>query len=142
MRSEKGVTILTLTTYVVVMTVVIAITARISTFLFNNTGDIDAVDAITQYNNFNNYFTQEVNTPNIRIIECQKNYIVFDNGVQYTFNNENKGIYRDRVKICSDVLDCVFEQGMNENGKTTIKVTLKIENDKDEYREPIVYVLK
>lgn len=142
MKSEKGITILSLTVYVVVMTVVIAVTARVSTFLFKNMDQTEKVDALTQYTTFSSYFTEEVNTPNIKILECEENYVAFDNGVQYSYNAENKGIYRGQVKICSDIEKCTFEQGVNKNGYATIKVTVKALNDEVENREPIVYTLK
>ena len=142
MKSEKGITILSLTVYVVVMTIVIAVTARVSTFLFKNVDQTEKVDALTQYTTFSSYFTEEVNTPNIKILECEENYVAFDNGVQYSYNAENKGIYRGQVKICSDIEKCTFEQGVNQNGYATIKVTVKALNDEVENREPIVYTLK
>ena len=57
---------------------------------------------------FNTYFSEEVNTPGIKILECTNDYVVFSNGVQYSFIEENRGIYRNKVKICWNIDKCNF----------------------------------
>lgn len=141
MKSQKGVTLISLTIYIIAMTIVIALLTRLTMFFYSNTTDISDIDPITEYTTFNSHFSEEVNTPNIKILECGTDYIVFDNGSQYTFVSENSGIYRNKAKICKDVVACSFEQGENENGKTTVKVTIKVKNDTTN-RQPIVYTLK
>ncbi len=141
MKSQKGVTLISLTIYVIAMTIVIAVLARLTMFFYSNTTDIKDIDPITEYTTFNSHFSEEVNTPNIKILECGADYIVFDNGAQYTFVSENSGIYRNKAKICRDIVACSFEQGTNEKGKATVTVTIKAKNDTTN-RQPIVYTLK
>ncbi len=141
MKSQKGVTLISLTIYIIAMTIVIAVLSRVTMFFYNNTTDIRDIDPITEYTTFNSHFSEEVNTPNIKILECGTDYIVFDNGSQYTFVSENSAIYRNKAKICKDIIQCSFEEGKNENGKTTVKVTIKVKNDTTN-RQPIVYTLK
>ncbi len=141
MKSQKGVTLISLTIYVIAMTIVIAVIARLSTFFYSNTTDIKDIEPITEYTTFNSHFSEEVNTPNMKVLECGEDYIVFDNGVQYTFVGENEGIYRNKAKICRNIVACKFEQGTNENGKTTVTVTIRVKNDNTN-RQPIVYTLK
>ncbi len=141
MKSQKGVTLISLTIYIIAMTIVIAVVSRLTMFFYSNTTDIRDVDPITEYTTFNTHFSEEANTQNIKILECGTDYIVFDNGVQYTFVSENSGIYRNKAKICKDIVACSFEQGTNDNGKTTVKVTIKAKNDTTN-RQPIVYTLK
>lgn len=142
MKSQKGITLISLTIYVIGMTIVIGILATLSTFFYTNTTDIKDIDPITEYTTFNNHFSEEVNIPDIKILESGDDYVVFDNGTQYTFVQENNGIYKNKVKICQNIELCKFEQGLNDNGKTTIKVTMKIKNDTMTNRQPIVYTLK
>ena len=35
-------------------------------------------------------------------------YIIFNNNVQYTFLEENRGVYRNKIKIARNVSDCEF----------------------------------
>lgn len=147
MKSEKGITLISVTIYVIVITVVIGVLAIITTFFYKNTTDIYDINPLTEYTRFNSYFTEEINREDIRVLECGTleegncNYIVFNNGVQYTFVPENKGIYRNKVKICNNITNCSFEKGTNSNGRTTVMVNIKAEND-DTNKQPITYTLK
>lgn len=136
MKSQKGVTLVSLTVYVIVMAIVIGILATITTFFYKNVNDVNAeIDPIAEYTTFNSYFSDEINHPNIKIVKCMtntnnstvnsagnsQNYIVFSNGVQYTYVPENKGIYRNEVKIGRNIDICTFEEKI-ENGKSIIMV--------------------
>lgn len=146
MKSEKGITLISLTVYIIAMSIVVAVVATISKYFYTNTKSLsENIDPITEYTKFNSFFTDEVNHENIKVLECKteyenpedtntqvnNSYIVFDNGIQYTFIKENKGIYRNKTKICSDVNKCVFEYGIS-NGKYIVKVKMKIQNKEKE----------
>lgn len=139
MKSQKGVTLISLTVYIIVMVIVVAIVSVISTYFYKN---IDAVankiNPMTEYTKFNSFFSDEVNHKNIKVLECKGNYMVFDNGIQYTFIAENRGIYRNKVKIAEDVENCTFEYRIK-NGKNVVAVNLKIGTADTKYVE---YTLK
>ena len=117
MKMQKGVTLVSLTIYIIVMTIVISVISMISTYFFKNTKNIlKDIEPITE----------EVNRSNSKILACDEHYVVFDDGVQYTFVPENKGVYRNQVKICRGVENCKFERTIK-NGKDVITVTLKME---------------
>ncbi len=138
MKNEKGVTLISLTVYVIVMALVVGVLAIITTFFYKNTIDIKDIDPITEYTTFNTFITDEANHSNIKVLECKDNYIVFDNGVQYTFIAANKGIYRNKVKICSGIEKCSFETGI-EGGNDVIKVVFKAQGQS---KKNITYTLK
>lgn len=128
MKAQKGVTLISLTIYIIAMVIVVAIVSVISSYFYSNiNGTSDTIDPLTEYTKFNSFFTDEVNHSNIKVLECGENgdYIVFDNGVQYTFVPENKGIYRNKVKICKEVESCNFEYKI-QNGKDVVVVNLTI----------------
>ena len=57
MKSEKGITLVTLTVYLIAMTMVVAIVAVISRYFYTNTKTIgESVDYITEYTQFNSFF--------------------------------------------------------------------------------------
>lgn len=127
MKNQKGVTLISLTIYIIAMTIVIAVIAVISNYFYNNAHSLsDTINPISEYTKFNSFFSNEVNHNNIKILECNENYVVFDNGVQYRYLSENKGIYRDQVKIARDVKSCKFERKIK-NGKDVVTVTIEIE---------------
>lgn len=130
MKSQKGVTLVSLTVYVIVMAIIVGILSTITTFFYKNVNDTNAeIDPLTEYTTFNSYFSDEVNHANIKIVKCsndsnesnEQKYILFSNGVQYTYVPENKGIYRNEVKIGRNIDICTFEEKI-ENGKTIIMV--------------------
>ena len=132
MKSQKGVTLISLTIFVIVMAIVIGVMAIITTFFYKNIKDVNVdIDPITEYTTFNSYFSDEVNKNNIQVVKCDsqkdeegniiQNYILFSNGVQYTFIPNNKGIYKDKVKICRNIENCEFSETI-ENGKSTVTV--------------------
>ena len=139
MKSEKGVTLVSLIVYVIVMTIAVAIVALVSSYFYSNI-DVNntSLEPLTEYTRFNSFFTDEMNRQTIRVLECKDNYIVFDNEVQYTYIPENKGIYRNKVKICRGVEECKFEYKI-ENGKNVIILNIKIG---DETVKTTKYTLK
>ena len=122
MKSQKGITLISLTIYVIVMIAVVGIIAVVTGAFMKSLKDANFYnDPIAEYTAFNSYFSEEVNHPGIKILECKEDYIVFDNNVQYSFIAENKGIYRNKVKICWDIDSCTFSEGI-ENGKSVVTV--------------------
>ena len=127
MKSEKGITLISLTIYVIAMAIVVGVIAIISTFFYSNMEDTDnIVSPMTEYTKFNSFFSDEVNHEGIEVVSCGttdngQNYIVFSNEVQYTYISENKAIYRNKVKIAKEIDDCEFATGTN-NGKRVVRV--------------------
>lgn len=132
MKQEKGITLISLTIYIITMAIVIAVLAIITTFFYKNMSDAGKdMDPITEYTTFNSYFSEEINHNNIKVLECSsnngQNYIVFSNQVQYTYVPENKAIYRNQVKICRNIDNCAFLETI-EDGRSVIQVTFKAGN--------------
>lgn len=131
MRTQRGVTLTSLVIYIIGMVMIISIVSVLTTYFYKNIKNVGAdINPIAEYTKFNSYFTNETNTENIKILEVSnegnQHYIVFDNGTQYTFVPENKGIYRNNVKVCQGVTACIFTTGL-ENGNDTVKVKMMIE---------------
>lgn len=135
MKSQKGITLISVTIYVVVLAIVIGIMSVVSTYFFKNINNIENIDPLTQYTKFNSYFSEETNTQNIKVLDCKieesgNSYIVFDNGVQYSFIKNNKGIYRNRAKICRNIDNCTFSS-IIKNGKNVIVVEFESGDKKE-----------
>ena len=127
MKSEKGITLISLTIYVIAMAIVIGVIAIISAFFYSNMEDTDnIVSPMAEYTKFNSFFSDEVNHEGIEVVSCgttdnRQNYIVFSNEVQYTYIEANRAIYRNKVKIAKEIDDCTFTTGTN-NGKRVVRV--------------------
>ena len=130
MKSEKGITLISLTIYVITMAIVVGVIAIISTFFYSNMEDTDnIVSPMTEYTKFNSFFSDEINHEGIEVVSCgttgttdnRQNYIVFSNEVQYTYIEANRAIYRNKVKIAKEIDNCEFDIDTN-NGKRVVKV--------------------
>lgn len=125
-KSQKGVTLVSLTIYIIVMVIVVAITSVISSYFFSNMNRATAtINPLTEYTKFDSFFSEEVNHERLKVLACEENYIVFDNGVQYSFIPENKSVYRNMVKVCDEVESCSFQNQIM-NGKNTVIVNIQI----------------
>ena len=152
MKSQKGITLISLTIYIIVMLIVVAIVSVVSGYFYKNINAVSStINPMTEYTKFTSFFTDEANHENIKVLACktkyrdnqeakgvENSYIAFDNGVQYTFIADNKGIYRNKVKITQNVENCKFTEVIK-NGKNAVEVKLKIENANEKI---VTYTLK
>lgn len=137
MKNERGITLISLTIYLIAFTVIISLMATFSAFFYKNISNaIDKIDPIIESSRFIAYFTDDVNRQNIKVLECDNIvgaegiegcYIVFSNGVQYTYLKDNNGIYKNKAKICRKVKECSFDTS---DDKTKVTVNLEIEGGK------------
>ena len=138
MKSEKGVTLISVIIYVIAMLIIIAVITVLTSYFYTNV-DINSAseDLNQQYTKFNSYFTEEVNRKGNKILEIgetenneeegPQKYIIFSSGNQYTYIPANKGIYMNTVKIAENITDCTFEKN-DADGKTKITVTINGNN--------------
>lgn len=129
MKSQKGITLISLTIYIIVMVIVVTVVALISNYMFKNMNSVsEAIDPLTEYIRFNSFFTDEVNTSGIKILDCQDDYILFNNNVQYTFVEANEAIYLNKAKIAKNVTNCTFSVSEND-GKKQINVQITLDDN-------------
>ena len=137
MKSERGVTVISVTVYIITMLLAVTIIGILTGFFYKNIDVSSNADDINkQYTKFNAYFTEEVNIVGNTIVEMQVKdegtenelaFIVFSSGNQYTFIKQNKGIYIGNTKIATNIEECKFKKQEN-NGKTTITVRITADN--------------
>ncbi len=137
MKSERGVTTISVTIYIIAMLLAVTIIGMLTGFFYKNVDISSNTDDINkQYTKFNAYFTEEVNISGNTVVEMQVkdegtenelSFIVFSSGNQYTFIKQNKGIYFGHTKIATNIEEFKFEKQEN-NGKTTITVKIVAEN--------------
>jgi len=131
MRTEKGITMISLVVYVAVMTVVIGVMSSIITNFYQNTDAVqENIQEIVEFSKFNNYFLKEVKTIDNKVdhISTDNNYILFTSGNSFSISNDE--IYYNNIKICDNVQSMQISLGKNGNGinKSIINVTLIFES--------------
>ena len=123
MKSQKGITLISLTIYVIVMVILVAVITTLTTYFYKNVDTSSKQDDINkQYTKFLSYFSEEINRENNEIVEISedKTYVIFSSGNQYTFVGDNHGIYQGLIKIASNIESCEFIQ--NSENKFTVKI--------------------
>lgn len=134
MKSEKGITLLSLIIYIITLTLVIAMLASVSDMFFLNTKYItESGKYISEFNKFNMYFIEDVKN-NRSTYKISDSEIIFEDGTIYTYKESpDNSIYRNKVKICSNISYCQFTQTekIEENiTKYLIQVKMIIESSK------------
>ena len=129
MKSEKGITLISVIIYVIAMIIVIAIITTLTGYFYNNINiSTESQNINKQYTKFNSFFLEEVNKSGNIIIESdtesENPYIIFSDKNQYTFIKQNKAIYLNQVKIATNIEECTFETKIK-NGKSIIIVKIK-----------------
>ena len=148
MRTEKGLTLIFVTIYIIVMLIIVSVITVLTSYFYKNV-NIQSInqDLNQQYTKFNSYFIKEVNKKGNKILDIQspiklgdkesddaqnntntQNYIIFSSGNQYTYIPKNEGIYMNKVKIAQNITGCVFTTNEEENGKITVTVIIQGEN--------------
>ncbi len=138
MKSERGVTLVSLIVYVIAMLITITIITVVTSYFYNNDIDVTA-QKYTYYGEFTNiegYFSEEANFTNNKIIEYKnintsdntstQAYLALSSGNQYTYVKTNKALYKNNVKIASGIENCIFgEEIKNGNSLLTISVAIQ-----------------
>lgn len=118
MRSNKGVTLTSITIYIVALSIVVAIITRISVYFYRNLESVSTnTTASAEYTKFNSYFTDEINIEENEVAECSTDgsgmpYIIFFKS-QNQYSYKNNAVYRNKVKIISNVDTCQISYDIN-----------------------------
>lgn len=134
MKNNKGITLTSLMIYVIGMLIIIALISTLTTFFYKNI-DVTAINdnTTTEYTKFSSNFLQEINQKDNRVIDAKTymeneekiSYIIFSTGNQYTYKSNNKSIYKNNIKICQNVEECIFSYNLKDS-QYTVNVELKV----------------
>lgn len=128
MKNQKGITLVSLSIYVIGITIIVGIVATVTSFFYSNTQSInDSASSIGEFNKFNLEMIRETKLDGNTVtrITDDQHRIVFSSGTVFTF--ANNGIYKNKVKICSNVTNCIFNKSMQEE-KEVITTLFEMDN--------------
>ena len=155
MKSQKGMTMISLILYVASFFIITTTIAGITTFFYNNVEILDtSIGSNSQYNKFNLYFlnqckkdgnelfawfdfeTSENNISRLdtanqsTITSGSKKFVTFKdlqgNKNSFIYDKTNEDLYYNYIKICEDVED--FKIKVDEStGKIVLKILIKID---------------
>ena len=125
MRSEKGVTLISLIIYIILLVLVLSILSIVSQYFFGNLNRItDMGKYLSGFNKFNMYFIEDIKN-NTEVYSASNNEIIFKDGTTYTF--ENHDIYRNKVKICENIYNVTFSKKDEEDSNSFTKKIVTVE---------------
>ena len=149
MKSQKGITMVSLILYVASFLVITATIAGITTFFYSNIEILDgSIASNSQYNKFNLYFLNEckkqdnkllawresesskdiVNLSNATTIEDK--FITFKDGQgnknSFIYNPSSNDLYYNSIKLCDQVDDFQIKVDQT-TGKSILKIFIKID---------------
>lgn len=129
MNNQKGVTLVSLVLYVIVMLIVLGVLSSILNNFYKNNGDMEeSTEEILRFNKFNTYFLKEVKTKDNKVDNINNNYILFKSGNSFSLSNGI--IYYNDIAICKDVKEFVIQKGKDGDGidEDVIYIKLSFEN--------------
>ncbi len=142
MKSQKGITLITLTIYIILMTMSIGILVKISSFFTSNINRMDLLGSnISQITKFNMYLLEDIKKSDIQISECGERLLILSDGTTYQYIGNS--IYRNKVKICKNISYVYFEWINKDNleEKQIIRMDFAVEGS-IKYTKKLEYVLK
>ena len=128
MRSEKGITMMSLIIYITSFVVIIGIVAGITSFFYGNTSLMtQELYSSSDYNKLNLYLVKESEQKGNKVKLSNGNNLEFSNGDKFTFDETNKLLYYNSICLCEDV------QGFKakteyDSGKEVIDVKIEFTN--------------
>lgn len=134
MKSEKGITLMSLAIYIIVVLIVMSILMTVRSSFQSNVKEISKEGTeSSEISKFNIYFLQEVKKQgnSIKSISESNDEISFTTGNKYIYK-ENKiylenEIDKTSIIIANDISKCEFNKKI-ENGKNIVSVTIQAKN--------------
>ena len=136
MKSQKGITMLSLVIYVASFLAVTGVIAIVTTFFYNNLKIINTdMGSSAYYNKLNLYLVEETKKPGNEIykydnsdISAGSKYITFNDSAnnKNTFVHQGSILYYNKIALCNNVSD--FKVKVDETtGKKIINVYVEID---------------
>lgn len=157
--NKKGITITTLTIYVIVATVIVGVLAFLNANFFSNIDDLtEKANIVSECMDFKSAFLRDIKSENdIKVTDYNNNMIRLSNNVKYEIRAmENSGtekkfaIYRNDAQIAKQIISHTtvdgetvkegpyFEYNVDNN---TITMAIKFSNGNNTYIEKGTYVV-
>lgn len=132
MRNQKGITLASLTIYIIIIMIAIITLTTITSYFQKNVKDFNTKSAYDiEFDKFNLYFVEEVKKTGNTVIEpteetSESTKIKFSLSNVYEFKEDNNAIYlNDSIKIAENIDECKF-LWKTENENQIISVYIKV----------------
>ena len=130
MKSQKGITLMSLIVYIIVVVVALTMLATITVSFRGAVNNVDEdAETIADYNRFNMYILKEVKKTENDIIDCTDTYVEFSTGAKYQYEENTIYLLENgkEIALVENITKCKFAKN-DENGKVSLQVDIKIGN--------------
>lgn len=128
MKNQKGITLVSLVVYVIVMIIVLGVLSAIINQFYKNNDSMEAdTEEILKFNKFNTYFLKEAKLKDNKVDNVSDNYILFSSGNSFSLSGD--AIYYNNIQICKGVKEFVVQQGKDGNGENENIVYIQLSFD-------------
>ena len=140
MRSNKGITMMSLIIYITSFLLVTGIVAGVTAFFYGNSSLMTAeLYSAADYNKLNLYLVKESEQENNRVKDIARNeaagdnnsdayYLEFTNGDRFTYDEDNKLLYFNYVCLCEDVQSFKVNPLEYTSGKEVLSIMVEFTN--------------
>lgn len=140
MKSQKGITAISLVVYVVSFSIIAVIVGTLTNYFYSNIQILDSsVSSSSEYNKFNLYMLNETkkkgNTVEVVSDDTAENdegnsiiFISSDGQTKNSFKKLGNILYYNKIKLCEDVNEFKIKSDKS-TGKATVTVLLTIGNN-------------
>lgn len=155
MKSNKGITLVSLLIYVIALSIVIGVIATFTRYFYRNTKDVTvSINASQKYTRVIQYITEDANDVNLNDVNVNTDNLSFymSDGRVHSYFWINKCIYyvewlsngekKTQIKLCNGVDDFSLEQDLetDEKCQSKSKITLNVVIENVEYVN--IFVIK
>ena len=140
MKEQRGITLESLTIYIIALLIIIGLVSTVTTFFYSNILNIsDNSKNMAEITKFNMYFLKDIKKSNntVTAVVSDNSQITFSSGNVYKF--QNNAIYQNKIKICDNVSNAQFKLEKI-NNKDVVSVLLSI-GEQMEVTKTVKYVL-
>lgn len=148
MKKEKGITLVALSVYLIIVSAILAGLSNLSSHVYKNIGKLASENLSSEeFNKFNINFVKSVKENKTADITSLNNDIIikFGDGTTYNYISSEKTIYKNKIKIAKNInYFTAIEQ--NNNNKNVIQIEIGTGKDSgsvnNDFGKTINYVLK
>lgn len=151
MKKENGITLASLVLYVIIFSFTLGLLATLSSFIYGNINSINS-DSISseEFNKFNINFLKDVKEYTDAEVYTGNDLVTISFGTSnktvYTYKSSDKAIYKNKVKIATNILNfqATKQTDTAHKNKKVINVTIETGRnaEKPNFTKTIGYVLK
>lgn len=143
MKSQKGITLISLVIYISIFMIVIAVMTTITNYFYKNVTEIkEPLKYVTEINKFSMFFVNDVKN-NASTTSVTENSVTFEDGTRYVYNTGK--IYRNDVEIAKNIKQLKFSSSIYTVGKVNkniINVQMILGSGSNQVTRDIDFVLR